>query len=93
MIQEGQNKGIIGTHEITVTRDQIVERTEFGESRTNWQAIEKIVTTANYIFVYTTAISAHIIPKREFPDESVYEKFLETINDYQKGSLSSSAVR
>lgn len=65
-IESGQNKGTIGAHVITITDQYLHEATEVNESRWIWPGIERIEQDADYIFIFTSPILAHIIPKRAF---------------------------
>jgi hypothetical protein len=74
--REGSNKGILGQHHIDLSPVSVTERTEFGEQITRWDAVERIVSTANYIFIYIGSMSGHVIPKRAFLNEDAAQQFL-----------------
>jgi ABC-type nickel/cobalt efflux system permease component RcnA len=64
--EEKPGRGQLGRHKIRLTETEIVETTDVGESRTNWVGVDRIEQNDDYIFVYTTPHSAHVIPKRAF---------------------------
>jgi len=73
---EGGNKTTLGRHELLIASDGVTERTAFGESRQTWPAIERVVESERYIFIYTQPLAAHIIPKAAFADPEAAARFL-----------------
>lgn len=86
MYSEGKNKGTIGKLRLSLTPEAVIEANDFKETKTGWKAVEKIVSTDKYVFIYTGAVMAHIIPRRAFSAESEFKEFLETARQYQKES-------
>lgn len=84
MINEGDNKGTVGAHELTFTPDEIIEVGEFGEGRVKWDIVQKVFTTDKHIFIFIGAMKAYIIPKRSFVDENNYRDFLRSLEDFTK---------
>jgi hypothetical protein len=76
MQEEGRNRGVFGPHKISLHEKELVETSEAGEGRWWWSAVERVVQDQNYIYIYTTAISAHVIPKRAFTDPVQAQAFL-----------------
>jgi YcxB-like protein len=64
LYKEGTNKGTIGQHELEIDDRGLVERTEAGESRVIWRAVERIAETEEYAFIYLSSVTAHVIPKQ-----------------------------
>jgi hypothetical protein len=64
MYREGANKGAVGTHELELTGDEVVERTPFSELRTRLPAVERVVSDGGYTFIYVGTAMAHVIPHR-----------------------------
>lgn len=64
MFREGDNKGIICQHELEIDDQGIVERTEVGEARQSWRAVERIEESDDHAFIYVSSMMAHVIPKR-----------------------------
>lgn len=59
-----QQKEVFCEHTITISDEGIRESTENSESYRKWSAINNISINDNYIFIYDTPMTAHIIPKR-----------------------------
>lgn len=73
--EEKPGKGLLGKHTMIVSEEGLVERTAVGESRTSWAGVDRIEQNAEYIFIYTSAAAAHVVPKRAFGDGQAAEDF------------------
>lgn len=78
--QEGSNKSLLGDKELELTETTLIETTTFGETRKNLYAIEKVVATDEYAFIYVSAVGAHIIP-RAAVSKGDFDAFLATLQD------------
>jgi hypothetical protein len=72
---EKPGRGQLGKHRMVVSKDGLIESTAVGESRTSWAGVDRIEQNGEYIFIYTSAAAAHIIPKRAFKDTQEAEGF------------------
>ncbi len=72
-------KGQLGKHRIVLSEDGVVESTAVGESRTSWAGVERIEQSPDYIFIYTSPVAAHVIPKRAFRDVQEAEGFYQLL--------------
>ena len=70
-------KSMLCEHTVTLADDALVEATPFNEGRNLWRGIYQVVDTADYIYVFISLNSAHIIPKRAFPDAASARSFYE----------------
>jgi len=84
MIEEGENKGILGRHTIEITPEAVVDTTQYTSSKVLWSAVEGIDTTEEYAFIHTGAKGGHAIPKRVFSDETDFEQFVATAREYHQ---------
>jgi hypothetical protein len=73
--EEKPGKGLLGKHTMVVSEEGLVERTAVGESRTSWAGVDRIEQNPEYIFIYTSAAGAHVVPKRALGDRQVAEDF------------------
>lgn len=69
MIDEGNNKAILGKHGIELNDEGIIHTEPHAVNKINWNGIVKIDETLDYYFLYNTAISAIIIPKLKVQDQ------------------------
>ena len=76
LLAEGKNNSVVGGHNLAITDDGIVDRSEHSEAKTQFSAIESIVEDKEHIFIYVSANSAHIIPSRIFENEDRKAEFL-----------------
>lgn len=77
-LSEGSNAGALGARELESTESGLVERSAHSEQKTGWPAIEKVVSTDEYTFVYTSAVSAVVIP-RSAVIEGDYEAYVDAV--------------
>jgi len=74
-------KKVFKEHTITLSSDGINEKTEDSTSYNKWLSIHRISITAEYVFVYNTPVTAHIISKHEIGDNT-FNAFIKTMNEY-----------
>ena len=76
---EGANKGVLGPHELELVENSLIERTDAGATITALHAIEKIVSTDDYTFIYINVMAAHAVPRRCL-NEVDYQAFVDSVN-------------
>ncbi len=81
LIEEGRNKTKLCNRRMVFTPEGISSASEFWESKTYWKAIDRFVSTDDYVYIFISTTGAIIIPKRVFHDESQYEEFLQILKD------------
>jgi hypothetical protein len=80
MLKEGSNKSLLGRHEISLSSDGIIYKTFAGESKLNWQSVEKVLQNDKYVFIYIGAINALVVPKNTFASSGQQKEFLDYVN-------------
>jgi hypothetical protein len=75
---EGSNKGILGPHELELTASHLIDRTPYHEGVTQVEALEKVVIAGEYTFIYVSALTAHVVPRKAVTAGD-YEQFTEAI--------------
>jgi YcxB-like protein len=76
MLAEGDNRGVLGRHEIEIAPDGVHERTAVNRSHQSWTGIERIAEDDRYIYIYVQSMMAHVIPKAAFPSTADAAAFL-----------------
>ncbi len=76
MVNEGKNEGLLGTHELFIDLQGIREVTKNGETHVRWSGIEKCGEDAVNVYLYNSAMSALIIPKKAVPELESLRKLL-----------------
>ncbi len=74
-------RGFIGPHKLTLSQDGVLEETEIGEHRVNWEGVEKILTSDTHAFIYIGPSMAHVIPKSAI-QEGDYGAFVEQAREW-----------
>ncbi|AXI00115.1 YcxB family protein [Sporosarcina sp. PTS2304] len=64
MLKEGKNEGLIGQHIMKMNKTGITDQTQVGETKVQWSGIQRVIEDADYLYIYTSTISAYILPKR-----------------------------
>jgi len=72
---KGAHPGLIGPHKITVNDRGVLEESEVGEHRVNWNGIVKIESSNTHTYIYIGAAQAHVIPRASII-EGDYDAFV-----------------
>lgn len=83
IINEHSMVGIEGLWELILDEETVTEVTECWRFEIKWRYVHRIVETETHAFIYQTALSAAIIPKRFFLTEEEFHKLV----DYAKQRL------
>ena len=76
MLNQGGKNSVTGTHNLTISEDGIVDKSEHAEASTQFKAIDNIVEDKEHIYIYASTNSAHIIPARIFVNDAEKNNFL-----------------
>lgn len=76
-------KGMICDHELEITEEAIIERTEYSETKSFWNVIERIEENENFAFIYIMTNAAHVIPKDRILDGD-YHVFILKAKEYME---------
>ena len=79
LLSEGQNKEFYGECALEADDDALTETRPSGSTIRNWTSVERVVTTASHLFVYTSGIEAYVVPRRAFSTESEFNEFIDAI--------------
>lgn len=77
MIREGKNEGLLGKHWLTMSENDLVETSVVNELKVPWSGIQEFKEDDNYFYLYNSAISTFIIPKRELNDIAEVKNYLQ----------------
>jgi hypothetical protein len=72
----GGGQGMVGRHRLALEEDALVERTEGSETRTRWSALGEVCEDAQYVYVYISALAAHVIPRAAFGSDALRTQFV-----------------
>ena len=79
MLREGSYSKLLGKHHLQITDEGIIETNSGGETKRNWNGIEKIEENEAYIFIYVSSMSANIVPKTAFSRENSKSEFMQSL--------------
>lgn len=82
MFEGARNVGVFDARELTLTPEKIIDTTPARRREIEWRAIEKIVTTEDHVFIYDTAVSAFVIPRRDFASDDAFWQFVREARAY-----------
>lgn len=68
-------------HTVTITPEGVTEKTAESQNYQTWKAVARVAITPEYIYVYNTPITAHVIPLRELGD-TVFQQVAAEIRKY-----------
>ncbi len=84
--REGGNASVLGDHRIEIMPDGICQTNNSGLTQRKWSAIEKVSISDDHVFLYLSAASAFIIPKRSFTDQAQLTAFLDELDRHRRAA-------
>jgi hypothetical protein len=69
--------------QLVITPDCVLLESNLTNEQINWPALDSIVVTDAYIFLYRSSTSAIVIPKRAFADNIEQAEFVALLKQYQ----------
>jgi hypothetical protein len=76
---------------LKLTPEGVVQMTPLATSLIDWAAVERIVVTDLYAFIYIAPHQAYIIPERAFRNEGDFHAFADQARAFQEAAARSSA--
>ncbi len=81
ILNEGENSEFNGDCSMSLDDTGIRESKASGDTFRNWSAVQRIVTSTNHLFIYTSGIEAFVVPKRAFDTDDGFNTFVQAIAD------------
>ncbi|MEK6237025.1 MAG: YcxB family protein [Planctomycetales bacterium] len=85
MFNEGLNKGLEGVHRVVLSRECLFSSSDLEETKRKWAVVERLELTEEYAFLYVSAVSALIIPRRVFHSEDEFRTFVSQAELFWRG--------
>ncbi len=82
MYDKGDIEGTLCGHRLSLRPEGVVDRTQFGESKTPWRDVRGVITTGQHVFIYIGPLLAHIVPRRAFADDDQCQQFVDQVKSY-----------
>ncbi len=77
LLRESKTDPVLGRTRVALTPSGIETVNENGHGVTSWRTVEQIVPTAKHIFILIGGLKGVVVPRRAFPTENEYRRFLE----------------
>lgn len=77
MLKEGKNEGLVGKHFMKMNKSGMTDTTSTGETNGQWAGVKSIIEDANYFYIYTSTVSAYILPKRDLYSADAVKSYVE----------------
>jgi hypothetical protein len=77
-----KSKGVLGKHTLMIESSGVTEKSSASESKSTWSGVERIADDSHYIYIFTSPLQAHVIPKRAFRSNEESQTFLETAKTF-----------
>jgi YcxB-like protein len=84
MIGEGRNRTLLGRQRVTISPESITRSSDFDQTTVRWSAVERVIKDKNHAFVYTSALTAIIVPRRAFADTVAFDVFVLKSTEYHQ---------
>ncbi len=93
MLSEGRNEMVYKRRRMTISPDGMRIDHEAGYSFVRWFVIEKVVGSADAIYIYASSVSAHSIPKRAFESGYAFDHFSSRAAAWHRAAIPGRCVR
>lgn len=84
MIGEGRNRTLLGKQRVTLSPEGITKSSDFDRTTVAWSGVERVIKDQDYLFVYISALTAIIVPRRAFADAVGFNEFAIQATRYQE---------
>lgn len=86
LLSEGLNSSLGKSNTLSIGPEGLQAVGPEGESKLKWTAVEKIVTSESYVYLYVSAVSALMIPTAAFADSAARNQFVEAARQYREAA-------
>ena len=76
LLSEGQNKTFYGRYTMVLDDQGIRVCQPSGETIKYWPAVEQILVSDAYLFLFTSSLGGYVVPRRAFQSDTDFNAFL-----------------
>jgi hypothetical protein len=87
LFTSSKKSGALGEHLYTITEQGLYGKTRNAESMLKWSGVNSMHKSRDYMYVRVNSYLFHIIPKRAFGSEIMFEEFWNKANEYFKQAI------
>jgi hypothetical protein len=84
MLREGRNALLQCNFRMEIDERGLSVKSEMGESRLSWDAVERVDETDAHIFIYVGSLTGHTVPKWAFESNGRAREFFEAASEFQR---------
>lgn len=84
LLRSGENRALFAERTVRLTPAEIQTQHEHGQSGCRWTAVERIEVKEDALMIFVSSMSAILVPRRAFSDQSAFDEFVETARRYWK---------
>jgi hypothetical protein len=84
MIGEGRNRTLLGKQRVTLSPEGITKASDFDRTTIAWSGVERVIADKDFVFVYISAVTAIIVPRRAFADAVGFDEFVLKATGYHE---------
>ncbi len=79
-----RNKTLLAQQTLTIDDRSLLVESEYLHTEVNWKALQRFISTRNYLFLYFSKLGAILIPRHAFHSGEEWDKFLNLCLDKLK---------
>ena len=87
MYGEGRNLLIYGPRRVSLSPQFLNSSSPYTQSVTRWVAIERVVVSADAVYIYNSGVSSVVVPRRAFSSDDHFQTFVHTAQEYHARAL------
>ena len=80
----GDTSSIFGHYKLTFSAEMLHEMGPKNETSFKMSAVQKLVTTDQYLFIYVSPVQAYIVPRRAFRFPEDFDRFVRTMETWTR---------
>jgi hypothetical protein len=82
--QDERNRDLYERKRLTISADGVTVSGSRGVTLTRWPFVWHIGRSLDYAFLYVSAETAYVVPRRDFRDEQQFAEFVTLAQDFQR---------
>jgi YcxB-like protein len=86
LFQQEDHRQRLGPTKIELRPEGVAAASPIGATVFDWKAISEIVATSDYVFLHLDSLSALMVPRRAFPDDATFDRFVEAARLYHRNA-------
>jgi hypothetical protein len=85
-LEQAKKARLLGPQRLVIKPEGLTVMVSLRAGFVDWRGIEKVVVTEDHAIFYVTTYSAHVVPKRAFPDELAFMEFVTAVKRFRRAA-------